>query len=188
MDGQWEIGESQVSDFEYKFYLFKSNSGWSLLKIFVVDDNPEGFFNYLKGGDKGLQTCYVDGVECLYRDEIHTGELYDDRTSNHRRFVYTFTEDYGYYIEVKSNAEGGETAMDEFNALCDAVASMYLNDGSDNSGVESSVANALNDNNKVTADMEKDNSTVVIVAIVVGGVVVLGLGLGAMIIFGKKKK
>lgn len=45
----------------------------------------------------------------------------------------------------------------------------------------------MGNGNKTTDKTEMDNPTVIIVVIVVGGVVVLGLCLGAMLIFGKRK-
>lgn len=189
VDGEWEVRYAQEDSFSFTGYLFVSDSGWTDLTVVVEGNDPKGYFEYVRADlsseGMGFQTGFIGGVECFYYVEKHEGELNEYESSYHYYFACLYTENYGYYIEINSNADGGAVAEAEFESLVASVNDMRFDEKSGKTDKESGDNKSLTDD-KNTENTDKDSSTVIIVAIVVGGVVILGLG--AMITFGRKKK
>jgi hypothetical protein len=199
LDGEWEIDYCEYDGFYITVYFFTSDSGWTDVEIWTVDEDAKDFYNYIRADISGecnatgatLERMAIDGADGFYVCDKHYGELYEYEGSYHDFYAFTYTNEYGYYFEIGSNAEGGELAESEFDLAMAAIMNMDLvgEPGETESDSENDKASSNGSDTKTEEEsVEKSNDTVIVVAIVVAGVVVIALGVTAIVVFGKKKK
>ena len=191
-------------------YEYESSTYWET-KYFSIDSNEEFVFCKDEGtwvgedyyyfskvvddellGEICVHVCYGMDVEEDYEelvDELE-GKIkkvevsgYEAVKSSYDTYCNILTNDGETIYEIRITANDKET----FKELCSVAENDLRFNNASIDDDEKSEKKDKKDHEDSKDNIDKDdNTTIIIVAIVVGGVVVLGLG--AMIIFGKRKK